>query len=54
MTSGNAMDPRLNSLGSEFSSQSHFHTLQLVNVPQSLFCRVVRFKTAPRSNFSHT
>ena len=44
----------LNSLGSEFSSQGHFHTLQLLNVPQFLFCRVVMLKTAPRGNFSHT
>ena len=43
-----------NSLQSEFSSQCHFHTLQLLNVPKFLFCRVVRFKTAPRGNFSHT
>jgi len=43
-----------NSLESEFSSQGHFHTLQLLNVPQFLFCRVVRLKTAPRGNFSHT
>ena len=37
-----------NSLGSEFSSQGHFHTLQLLNIPQFLFCQVVRLKTAPR------
>ena len=42
------------SLGSEFSSQGHFHSLQLLNVSQFLFCRVVRLKTAPRNNFSHT
>jgi len=46
--------PGFNSLGSEFSSQGHFHTLQLLNVPQFLFCRVVMLKTAPRGNFSHT
>ena len=40
--------------GVEFSSQGHFHTLQVLNVPQFLFCRVVRLKTAPRGNFSHT
>jgi len=45
---------KLNSLGSEFSSQGHFHTLQLLNIPQFLFCQVVRLKTAPRCNFSHT
>ena len=27
----------LNSLGPKFSSQSHFHSLQLLNVPQFLF-----------------
>ena len=45
----------LNSLWSEFSSQGHFHTLQLlhVNISQFLFCRVVRLKTAPGGNFSH-
>ena len=42
-----------NSLGPEFSSQGHFHSLQLLNIPQSLFCRLVRLKTAPRGNFSH-
>jgi len=45
-------DPSLNSLGSKFSSQSHFHSLELVNVPQFLFCGVVGLKTAPRGNFS--
>jgi len=40
--------------GVEFSSQGHFHTLQVLNVPQFLFCRAVRLKTAPRGNFSHT
>ena len=44
----------LNSLGSEFSSQGHFHTQQLLNIPQFLFCQVVRLKIAPRGNFSHT
>ena len=39
------------SLGSEFSSQGHFHTLQLLNVPQFLFCRVVMLKTAPRYRY---
>jgi len=43
-------DPSLNSLGSKFSSQGHFHSLQLLNVPQFLFCQVVRLKTAPRGN----
>ena len=40
--------------GVEFYSQGHFHTLQVLNVPQFLFCRAVRLKTAPRGNFSHT
>jgi len=31
---------QINSLGSEFSSQGHFHSLQLLNVPQLLFCRL--------------
>ena len=35
------------SLGPKFSSQSHFQSLQLLNVPQFLFSRVVRLKTAP-------
>ena len=39
-----------NSLGSEFSSQGHAHSLQLLNVPQFLFCQVVRLKTAPRGH----
>jgi len=43
-----------NSLGSEFSTLGHFHTLQLLNVPQFLCCRVVRLNTVPRGNFSHT
>ena len=43
----------LNSLGPKFSSQGHFHSLQLLNVPQFLFSRLVRLKTAPRGNFSH-
>ena len=43
----------LNSLGPKFSSQGHFHSLQLLNIPQFLFCRLVRLKTAPRGNFSH-
>jgi len=42
-----------NSLGHKFSSQGHFHSLQLLNVPQFLFSRLVRLKTAPRGNFSH-
>ena len=42
-----------NSLGPKFSSQGHFHSLQLLNVPQFLFSRLVRLKTAPRGNFSH-
>jgi len=43
----------LNSIGSKFSSQGHFHSLELLNISQFLFCQVVRLKTAPRSNFSH-
>ena len=43
----------INSLGPKFSSQGHFHSLQLLNIPQFLFCRLVRLKTAPRGNFSH-
>jgi len=43
----------INSLGPKFSSQGHFHSLQLLNVPQFLFSRLVRLKTAPRGNFSH-
>jgi len=43
----------LNSLGPKFSSQGHFHSLQLLNVPQFLFSQLVRLKTAPRGNFSH-
>ena len=42
-----------NSLGPKFSSQGHFHSLQLLNVPQFLFSRLVRLKTAPKGNFSH-
>jgi len=51
----NCMDDTtlINSLGPKFSSQGHFHSLQLLNVPQFLFSRVVRLKTAPRGNFSH-
>jgi len=41
------------SLGPKIYSQSHFHSLQLLNVPQFLFSRVVGLKTAPRGNFSH-
>jgi len=48
------VNPLINSLGSMFSSQGHFHTLQLLNVPQFLFCRLVRLKTTPTGNFSHT
>jgi len=36
------------SLGPKFSSQGNFHSLQLLNVPQFLFSRVVRLKTAPQ------
>jgi len=43
----------LNSLGPKFSSQGHFHSLQLLNVSQFLFSWLVRLKTAPRGNFSH-
>ena len=43
----------INSLGPKFSSQGHFHSLQLLNVPQFLFSPLVRLKTAPRGNFSH-
>jgi len=43
----------INSLGPKFSSQGHFHSLQLLNVPQFLFSQLVRLKTAPRGNFSH-
>ena len=43
----------INSLGPKFSSQGHFHSLQLLNIPQFLFSRLVRLKTAPRGNFSH-
>jgi len=32
-----------------FSSQGYFHS-QLLNIPQFLFCQVVRLKTAPRGN----
>ena len=42
-----------NSLGPKFSSQGHFHSPQLLNIPQFLFSRLVRLKTAPRGNFSH-
>ena len=41
------------SLGPKFSSQGHFHSLQLLNVSQFLFSRLLRLKTAPRGNFSH-
>ena len=37
----------LNSLGSEFSSQGHFHTLQLLNIPQFLFCGLLGSKLLP-------
>ena len=43
-----------NSLGSEFSSQGHFYTLELINISQFLFCQVVRLITAPRGKFSHS
>ena len=43
----------INSLGPRFSSQGHFDSLQLLNVPQFLFSQLVRLKTAPRGNFSH-
>jgi len=43
----------VNSLGSKFSSQGHFHSLQLLNVHQFLLYRVVRLKTAARGNFSY-
>ena len=42
-----------NSLGPKFSSQGHFHSLQLLNASQFLFSRLVRLKTAPRGDFSH-
>jgi len=42
----------LNSLGPKFSSEGHFHSLQLLNVPQFLFSQLVRLKTTPRDNFS--
>ena len=42
----------INSLGPKFSSQGHFHSLQLLNVPHFLLARLVRLKTAPRRNFS--
>ena len=45
--------PLINSIGSKFSSQGHFHSLQLLNVSQILFSGVVRLQTAPRGNFSH-
>ena len=44
----------INSLGPKFSSQCHFHSVQLLKIPQFLFCRLVRLKTAPRGNFSHS
>ena len=34
----------INSLGPKFSSQGHFQSLQLLNVPQFLFSRLVRLK----------
>ena len=34
----------LNSSGSKFFCQGYFHSLQLLNVPQFLFCWVVRLK----------
>ena len=37
--------PLINSLGSKFSSQGHFHSLQLLNVPQFLFSRVLTSPT---------
>ena len=37
----------VNSLGSEFSSQGHFHTLQLLNVPHFLFCGLLGSKLLP-------
>ena len=43
----------ITSLGSEFSSQGHFHSPQLSNVSQFLFSQPVRLTTAPRGNFSH-
>jgi len=43
----------VDSLGYEFSSQGHFHSLELLNVPQFLFCQVVKLKTTPRGDFSH-
>jgi len=44
---------RVSALGPKFSSQGHFHSLQLLNVPQFLFSRLERLKTSPRCNFSH-
>ena len=49
----NKIGEYVNSLGPKFSSQGHFDSLQLLNVPQFLFSRLVRLKTAPRGNFSH-
>ena len=43
----------INSLGPKFFSQGQFHSLQLLNLSQFLFSRVVRLKTAPRGNFIH-
>ena len=34
----------LKSLGTEFSSQGHFHPLQLLSVPQFLFCQLLGSK----------
>jgi len=36
-----------------FFKSGHFHSLQLLDIPQVLFCQVVRLKTAARGNFSH-
>ena len=46
--------PTFNSLGSEFTSQGHFNSLELLNISQFLFSWVVRLKTAPRGNFNHS
>ena len=52
-TTSHKLADMLNSLGPKFSSQGHFHSIQLLNISQFLFSRLARLKTAPRGNFSH-
>jgi len=51
-------DSKLESLltlwGPSFLLLKVIFTLYILNIPQFLFCWVVRLKTAPRGNFSHT